>query len=906
VCAAIQNLQVASQHVQLERTGRVPGAAQLSWDGRVPFLESFQQLRLVESKEHVVATPRDEKPSAPKLEIKLLGRFEVLRDGEPILEEAWGRRKTKSLLKVLLTDQGAVFAVDQIIEAIFPDADPERAARNVQARISELRRVLEPGLERGAKSQFIRHIGEGYALTVGPDLWIDSAAFTDQLATARTLADASEWTPAVEAFEDALTLYRGDFLAEDRYTEWAESPRRRLREQYLEALSQLAECFAALGRLRQAISCCQRVLGAEPYRESVIRQLMEHQDAAGYRAQALDAFREGVRALDEHLGVEPSIETHALYTRIRDRVTSAEDLDPRRVAVLPFANYSPDPEDSYLADGMTEELTGHLSRIRDLRVVARTSVMRFKGSTKPVPQIARELRAGTMLEGSVRKDGESIRVSAQLIKAGTEEHLWANEYGGKAGDLLAFQQDVAHRVAEALEVVLFSDEVSRPARLVSDTSEAYSIYLRGTVFGARATAEGQHKALACYQQAIELDPQLAVAHAGIGRYYTVMHGWEDAAGNEIRPAEAYAKARLALLRALELDPDLADAHAALGLLQAIRECRFDAAEASYRRAIRLDPSNLKSHGWYSVLLLHMNRIDEALNEARCAMDVDPISQLSYIWTAGALKAARRLEEAEELLDQAIDMHPSVPMENDKAKIRWLLWDWEGGLAAAEEYCRKMDLPGGEAWFRGRCALYLGRIADSLSEFEAVEGGSVGERRNGVEYGLALYHAREYAQVISLMDGLLAADSFGIGYAGKSWFRLLKGLALERMGKDGEAIAELREARQGLPEWKYGTYSRGPILAEAAEALIKRRLGEAWAARQAMDRLAKRSQENEVASALAVLHFHTGEVDAGFEWLNTALDHRDDFILTIKTHPWFDPVRDDPRFAGVLRQMNLTE
>ena len=839
--------------------------------------------------------------------IRALGAFEIAIGGQAVPADSWPRRKTQDVLKLLLTDPGASFTVDQIIEALFPDADPARAARNVQARVSELRRVLEPDLERGAASRFIHHVGEGYALTLGPGVWIDTHAFVGQLDEARALADADDWMPAIEAFEDALSLYRGDFLAEDRYAEWAETPRLQHRERRLDGLTRLAGCHAELGRLRQAISCCQQILGIEPHRETVIRQLMTYQDRNGERGKALETFREGERAVREHLDVDLSSQTTALRDRIAEKErTSGDRLDPKRVAVLPFANFSANAEDDYLADGLTEELIGHLSRVRDLRVLARTSVMRFKDTTGPIGAIAQELGVGTLLEGSVRKADEDIRISAQLIDAATEEHLWANEYSGPTSNLLVFQQDVARRVAEALEVVLLLDEVSHPPsqQRTSDESEAYSIYLRGTAYGARATADGQHKALACYQRAIELDPQLAVAHAGIGRYYTIMPGWEDAAGNEIRPAEAYAKARLALLRALGLDPGLPDAHAALGLLQALRECRFGDAEASYRRAIHLNPSNLKSHGWYSVLLLHMNRIDEALHEARRAMDVDPISPLSYVWVAGALKEARRLDEAERLVDQAIDMHPPVPLENSKAKIRWLVWDWEGGLAAAEEYCRKMDLPGSEAWFRGRHALYLGRIPESLSELESVEQGSVGEKRNRLEYGLALYHAREYGRVISLMDGLLDADSFGIGYAGKSWFHLLKGLALERINDDAEAIAKLREARQSLPEWKYGSYSRGPILADVAEALIKQRLGEEDAVRRAMERLSRRSHENEVASALAVLYFQIGELDEGFRWLKTALEHHDDFLLTIKTHPWFDPVRDDPRFDAVLDRMNL--
>ena len=841
------------------------------------------------------------------LRIQALGAFDAALDGIAVPESAWPRQKTKDVLKLLLTAPGETFTVDQIIETLLVAADPARAASNVQARVSELRRVLEPDLERGADSRFVRRIGEGYAFVLGPDVWIDMLAFAEKLKQASALADASDWIPAIEAFEDAFALYRGDFLAEDRYAEWAEDARRRHREQYLGGLTRLAECYAEIGRLRQAISSCQRVLGIEPCRESIIRQLMMYQDGNGERSKALDTFREGTRALREHLDVAPSLETMALRDRIAEKERSSGDrLDPKRVAVLPFANFSASPEDDYLADGLTEELIGHLSRVRDLRVLARTSVMRFKDTAGPIGPIARELGAGTLLEGSVRKADEDIRVSAQLIDAATEEHLWANEYNGPSQNLLAFQQDVAREVAESLEVVLFRDEVAHSVGPVPSTSAAYPIYLRGTVFGARATADGQHKALACYEQATELDPQLAVAHAGIGRYYTIMAGWEDASGSEIHPAEAYAKARLALLRALELDPNLPDAHAALGLLQALRECRFGDAEMSYRRAIHLDPSNLKAHGWYSVLLLRMNRIDEALNEARCAMDVDPISHLSYVWVAGALKEARRLDEAEGLLDQAIEMHPSVPLENSKAKIRWLLWDWEGGLAAAEEYCRKMDLPGGEAWFRGRYALYVGRASDSLSEFGTVKQGSVGERRNRLEYSLALYHGREYRQVIELMDGLLAADSFGLGYAGRSWFHLLKGLALERMGEDVEAVAELREARHGLPEWQYGTYSRGPILADVAEALIQIKRGDESGPRRTIERLAARAGENEVASALAVLRFHLQEIDAGFHWLEVALDHRDDFLLTIKTHPWFDPARDDPRFEAVLERMNLAD
>ncbi len=215
---------------------------------------------------------------------------------------------------------------------------------------------------------------------------------------------------------------------------------------------------------------------------------MEYQNKIGQRTKALDTFNEGVRALREHLDVGPSPETSALRERIESSETSPEDeFDPRRIAVLPFANFSADSDDEYLADGMTEELIGHLSRIRDLRVVARTSVMRFKDSTRSVAPIARELRVGTLLEGSVRRAGESIRISAQLVNASTEEHLWANDYSGPTGDLLAFQQDVARKVAQSLEVVLFRDEVQPSVRLAREASQAYSLYLRAVGSSSRSS-----------------------------------------------------------------------------------------------------------------------------------------------------------------------------------------------------------------------------------------------------------------------------------------------------------------------------------------------------------------------------------------------------------------------------------
>ena len=251
------------------------------------------------------------------LKVRLFGGFEVWRAGELLSPETWPQRKTESLLKLLLTERGRVFTQDQLIEALFPDLDVKKAAQNLYRRISELRHILEPDIKKGAQSQYILRTGlGGYCFSGKTPCWLDTEEFQKHCEAARELADTDRWLQAHERYQEALVLYRGDFLAEDLYEEWSLGPREHWRELYLQALSQLAECHARLKKYPQAIECCQRILTLEPSHESAYRQKMLYQSYAGQSEEALTTYQQCVKTLQSELEVEPAEETKQLHDLI--------------------------------------------------------------------------------------------------------------------------------------------------------------------------------------------------------------------------------------------------------------------------------------------------------------------------------------------------------------------------------------------------------------------------------------------------------------------------------------------------------------------------------------------------------------------------------------------------------------
>ncbi len=294
-------------------------------------------------------------------------------------------------------------------------------------------------------------------------------------------------------------------------------------------------------------------------------------------------------------------------------------LDKRRIAVMPFTNISPDPRDEYFADGMTEELISTLSRIGELRVISRTSAMRYKGTSKNVGEIARELRVGSILEGSVRKASDDLRITAQLIDTGNDEHLWSQDYDRRLENVFAIQKEIAQSVAEALKVRLLSGEKKSIEKKATGNTEAYTLYLKGRFYWNERMRDSNDKAVKCFEEAVKLDPNYAAAYSGLADCYLIYsdRGW-------LSPREAVPKGREYALRAIELDPRLAEAHASLGLAF-MHDWMWQEAEREYEKAIELNPSYASAYQWYGVHLWFAGRYEEAKERTERARELDPLS-----------------------------------------------------------------------------------------------------------------------------------------------------------------------------------------------------------------------------------------------------------------------------------------
>lgn len=428
------------------------------------------------------------------MKIYQFGGFEVWQDeAGPV--KAWPQRKTKGLLKLLLSRRGQIFTQDQLIDALFPDLELDKAAKTLYNRISELRRVLEPGLVRGNRSRYLLRVGQGsYRFNPDTPCWIDTEEFQHHLEAARQFKGEGRWQEAVHSYAQAVELYRGEYLAEDRYEEWTQGPRQHWMELHQQGLLEQAQCHAQLQQHAAAIACVQEVIRSQPWHEPACRKLMLYAFYSGDHAQVAQAYKRCIAALKEHLDVEPDRETENLYQQLcqsqevalpvppalpilqqlpvhavaspparatrpprpvngvkRASLTlmivglmsllgqwtfSQLDPAPQRfpsMAVLPLASISGSEFEGWFliddfADAISMELTYALDQIPDLRVASATSAFAFKDQKLSVTEIGHRLGVDAVLEGSVRRWGNHLRITMRLIDVEDGLHLWSGEY----------------------------------------------------------------------------------------------------------------------------------------------------------------------------------------------------------------------------------------------------------------------------------------------------------------------------------------------------------------------------------------------------------------------------------------------------------------------------------------------
>jgi TolB-like protein/Tfp pilus assembly protein PilF len=332
---------------------------------------------------------------------------------------------------------------------------------------------------------------------------------------------------------------------------------------------------------------------------------------------------------------------------------TASAISDKSIAVLPFANLSHDPDNAYFAAGIQDEIITRLSKIGDLKVISCTSTQRFKSAPDDIPAIASQLRVANVLEGSVQRTPDKVRVNVQLIKAATDDHLWADTFDRQLNDIFGVESEIAKTIAETLRAKLSGSEQNAIAARPTENTDAYQLYLRGRFFWNKRTGQNLNKAADYFNQAIAADPNYALAYVGLADSYVLMPFY--GAG---MPQDCYPKAKAAAEKALQLDNTLAEAHTSLAQVFCYYDLDFIRAAREYQRAIELNPNYPTAHQWYgSSALTALGRFDEAIPELKRAIALDPLSLVINADLGNSYYRARRYDEAIKQLRKTVDLDP---------------------------------------------------------------------------------------------------------------------------------------------------------------------------------------------------------------------------------------------------------
>lgn len=574
--------------------------------------------------------------------VQLLGGAS-LRAGDTPLTGPPAQRHRIALLTLTVAAWPQPVARDRAMALLWPEKDTASARRLLNLAVHVLRTAL----------------GESTLASAGDGLVFNPARVHCDLHELRTAIAVNDAERIVRAHSGVLLdAFHLDDAPEFGY--WLDERRTELAHAYTGALRALAERYERAGDAHAWVGACRRLVAADPYSGPHARLLMRALDAAGDRGAAIRHAHEHARRLREELDLEPDAGVVTLARELRERrtlpvrVSIAPDASPpirsASVAVLPFRALGATGDDTCFADGVTEDVVAHLSRIGALRVIARTSVKKARERHGTPREIGAALGVATVLDGSVRRAGDRVRIVAQLVDASSDRQLWAETYDREISDIFAIQTDVALRIADALRAELTPDEHARVQRAPTADLQAYRIFLQGREHFIRYTIPEISRALEQFDAAVAADPAFALAHA-----YVAMANTELMEVGGIAPDVARRRALDGASRALALAPELGEAHCAMAYTMALHELDWGGAEREYRRAIELSPGNSEAYDLYGRLCAAVGRFDEAIALLEQARTLDPLAHRLDLATV--LIRAGRYAEAVRLAEDAAAFDP---------------------------------------------------------------------------------------------------------------------------------------------------------------------------------------------------------------------------------------------------------
>lgn len=589
--------------------------------------------------------------------VQLLGGAS-LRSGDAVLNGPPTQRHRIALLTLIVASWPQPLARDRAMAFLWPERDVVNARRLLNLAVHVLRAAL----------------GDGAIASTSDGLLLDPSQLRCDLHELRAAVSA-------QAPERVVQLYTGPLLdgfhleGSTEFGYWLDEHRRELTHAYAGALVALDRLQEQVGDMHERVRTCLRLVAIDPHSGVYAQALMRALDAAGDRAAAIQHAGEHASRLRADLELEPDPAVMALAAKLRNGTARPEPV--HTVAVLPFLNLSPDSENDYFADGITEDVIAHLSKIRALKVISRASVMSFKQRQFGVKEIARRLGATTVLDGSVRSAGDRVRIVAAHIDAETERPLWVETYDRQRTDIFSIQTDVALHIASALKTELTREEQTRVRREPTRNLQAYQLLLQARQCFIAYTPEALTRTIDLCERAIARDPAFALAYAQL-----VMAHIELAEGGLAPADSSYRRATVAAAKALELDADLAAVHCSLGYLKGVLEFDWTGSEQSLKRALELSPSSADTYAIYGRLCAAVGRFDEAIELQQRAHELDPLAHRLDIVTT--LLRAGRYAQAVLGGENAVELDPDY--DRAHATLGWAYFFTgrrEEGLAELE-------------------------------------------------------------------------------------------------------------------------------------------------------------------------------------------------------------------------------